>query len=493
MKKENNLYSAFVDNNKNNSPPDKLLVWYYDRMLTPVNLFLWLVAFFTFFKEDYFEFLKKVYNNSITDNLFLSFLIIFSALGSMRIYQSMILAKKDYAKIAACFFDVLTYLFVVVFMSGVFIVKFSDNIKLLYFFYLIISVIGTINYFIFYFLRLDNYKNELDYLIGKRIQLFNFLMLFLMTVIFTIINIMLLNNIANIPIVFFGVIICLLLVLNIIHSGQLAAMPRIILKNDADSPDNVEESLKNSLGRVLKQESIKKIINISNKDIKKTFKNILISRVKKNDIEQIADSLAAEFGYVYEYIFETNDISKLKRVIKSLLNSAFGFGFFGYMNFYSIITYVNDKKVNVGWLKINTLHKCWIYSFIEIFSLPFVIIYQFGIKKFPEICRNAKQMINSQPDIEKNEFELSYFVIYEKYRYDNYGTYAMNLLVNALFHSKTSNIDCSKLILLVREFNTTALSLVRKAGFIEYDPEKKKTEPKEITELKGKGLYFYYE
>lgn len=256
------------------------------------------------------------------------------------------------------------------------------------------------------------------------------------------------------------------------HSRDLTYIPKFILSNkneeDADAP------------------------------------KLRIERMGEKDTGRIVDTLFAEFKYVFEYIFDTTDSVTLKKALRSLVKSCFGFGPLGYMNFYSIKT--NDGELpadEIGLIKIDTMFRCRVYKILEFFIFPAIAVSQFGIGRSLQIYRRSKAVSASQPKLQnKTEFELTYFVIHEKFRGstkkkdkpEKYGTHAMNLLINALFHSeKTNNINCSKLILLIREHNEASLALFeRKIGCTRYSPEDVGYDPLAKNESVGKGIFFQY-
>ena len=163
------------------------------------------------------------------------------------------------------------------------------------------------------------------------------------------------------------------------------------------------------------------------------------------------------------------------------------------MRFYCI----EHKNEAVGWMKIDSKHPCLIYRIPEILSLISLIVSQFSVGKLLEIYTRANEVSESQPKIEKNELELTYFAIHEQHRAADrdkrkyYGATAMTLLTNALIHSKTNNINCRKLILLVREPNQAARTLFEeKIGFKKYKVENPKSDP--LEKIAGKALFFQY-
>jgi ribosomal protein S18 acetylase RimI-like enzyme len=212
-----------------------------------------------------------------------------------------------------------------------------------------------------------------------------------------------------------------------------------------------------------------------------------IGRMNKKDVDRIVCDIIKEFGYVFEYIFNTKDKTILKHSLHSLLTSGFGFGFMGYMNFYAI---KNKENEEVGWMKIDTSHICRIYRICEDFSLPFRLASIFGVFKLHGIAKRSKEVTTLQEPLNDQAFHLTYFVIHEQYRNQKYGTAAINLLINAFFNSKTNNINVSKLIALVREHNQASLSLFRHNGFSEFISEDIKFDP--LEQLQGKGIFLKY-
>lgn len=497
--RENNIYSLIEKNRpKKNVSFDnkKMLDYFYDKTFSYISLSMILTTIFQFIMNENIKLpLNTIKNGSADASILLLFIV--TLFMGIRLFQSIYLAKKDYTSITCYFIDTIIFAAVCLFISFPFLFfkYIYIHIKYVYIIYTIISLIATINFIHLFSVRLKRHRKELDYFIERRIQLFNCIISLLITGIFFIISIMLFNENNNNTsvIIALGTTICISLILNMVHSWRLTAMPKIELHNEADCPHNINLYLTNVLGGVLNQKNQTKISNILKKETN-TFKYLEISRVgEKSDIDKITDSLTIEFSYIFEYIFDTNDPSKLKRVVHSTLTSAFGFGSLGYKNFYLITKNINNsKKEIIGWMKINSLYECWIYKFLEFLWLFITIIFQFGISKSIGICRRAKEIKDSQPSIKRNEFELTYFVIYDQFRNNKYGTYALNLLLNALFHSNTNNINCSKLTLLVREFNNISRTLFNKVGFIVYTPEESVEEPIKIIGTKGKGIFMQY-
>jgi ribosomal protein S18 acetylase RimI-like enzyme len=449
--KEANFYSGMKKSNE-----EKSLGTWYSSILKPP--FIIIAGILIFIVVNYHKIGESIGKND-NDGLLFLLLCIISIVAGIRAYQSFYLAKIDYSTIKIRKRDNLTFAAVYSFLTISLLAGLHDKIILLYAIYTIISTLATLNFWDLFLGRLEKQKNELDYICEKRIQLFNAIVFSIITVLLLFIIIIKALNVYTICVyVLLVSIICVLLLLNILHSHELTYMPKIILCNDNEDKNSCD------------------------------FKKLKISRMNKKDTDQIVNTILKEFKYVFEYIFDTSDEITLKRTLCLLLTSCFGFGFLGYMNFYSIQQSDNDTEI--GLIKINTLHRCLIYKFFELLSLPIVIISQFGIKKLPQIYKRSKEIIDSQPKLQKRtEFELTYFVIYEEFRNDKYGTYAMKLLVNALFHSKTNNINCSQLTMLVREINTASLLLVRNIGFEQYGII---DNPKEIINSNGKGLLFRY-
>lgn len=464
---DDNVYSLTGGvNTKAKVSPDKerLLVWWYDNMLGPVGVFGIFTTFVAINKDVFYKFAEYIKNNSATEKPAILLLLAISVFAGLRLYQSLYLARKYYYSVKAVFLDTITFIAAGCFMSGYAIMHFFDNIEYLFAIYSAFFILGTAN-FVRVFMGLDDPKKNLDYLIGRRVQLINIVTLSIISVICVSITIILFHKINNIIAIYLCLAICALFILNMIHSGQLSATPAILLQNKIHDHDEIERYLRHFLGKVLTEKDINEIVNIAETHIKTTHKYLTIDRIKKNDTDHLSKSIAKEFGYSYEYIFGTNDKQKIERVIRSLLKSAFGFGTLGYMHFYSI----NDSNNNpVGWMHVETSNKYWIYTLLENLCLPFVIIKQFGFSESFKINERKNELKLTQPTVKKKEFRLSYFVIYEQYRNKKYGMSAVNLLLNALFHSRTNNIEANLLTLAIRESNTFSLRLFCKNKCKEY-------------------------
>lgn len=459
MKKEDNFYSGIK---KNETSDGETLGKWYDGILSfPFIIIAVIIIAIIGNYSKISEFLSRNDNNG--DGFLFLLLCIISVFAGIRAYQSFYLAKIDYSALKKYKRDCSTFVAVYIFLTAALLTSLHDDILHLYAIYMLITLIATVNFWDLFLLRLKKEEDKLDYICEKKIQFLNAIVFSILTVSLLLMIIVKKNNMDGTYIyVSFVIIICVLLLLNMLHSHSLTYIPKIILCNDKENNNDPH------------------------------FKKMKICRMNEKDTDQIVDTIIKEFRYIFEYIFDTNDEKTLKRILRRLVTSCFGFGFLGYMNFYSIKQSKDDAKV--GLIKIDTLLKCPIYQVLELFLLPIVIVIsQPNIKKLQQIYKRSKEIVTSQPKLKgKTEFEITYFVIYEEFRNGKYGTCAMNLLVNALLHSKTNNINCSKLTLLVRESNAASLALVKKIGFEPYNPEENIIEPIEITEKQGRGIFFQY-
>ena len=460
LKKAINYYSGIK---RPTISEDETLDFFYKRVLQPI--FILLGVFLSILltqnlSKIYYSIFEK--GNTLDGLLFVSIIFI-SIFALIRAYQSIYLARIDYLTLKKKKFDHITFTAVVIVFSCIeFIVYNYDQITLIFASYTLIACIATINFWTLYSWRLKNQEDEIDYVCEKKIQCLNFIVFCILTISFLLITVLRWFD-YNETSIYIGLssVICILLLINIIHSRELTFIPKIILCNDKDVDDCAG------------------------------MQKLRICRMHKKNAGRIAITLIDEFKYVYEYIFETTDEKILKRIIYHLVKSCHGFGFLGYMHFYSIEQ--NNKKI--GLMKIDTRFKSYIYQSLELLELPIIISTQFGVKKLPIIYKRAKEIISGQPQIQnKKEFELTYFVIYKNFRGRGYGTDAVRLLVNALFHSeKTNNIDCSRLLSLVREKNEASIALFEKnIGCKRILSKTDKNDPLAKNEKIGNSIFFEY-
>ena len=374
------------------------------------------------------------------DSLLVSLAILISLFIIFRTMQSIRLAKKEYKTLPYKPHDSIIFGVVAILLSGGLIktLYYHDSVYcffVYYFFaYSLISLLATGNFISLYH-RLGKGKGGFDYICGMRVQLVNAVIFVILAILFFVMGIIKYNAIQHMEItyVLLSLIICLLLVFNSYHSYALTYFPKIILSNALEVRDA----------------HIGKIINIEKAECK--------------DLKRITVDLITEFGYIYEYIFAEKRHKVLRKYIHILLTSSLGFGKWGHIRFYNI---VNGKRV-VGWMKIDTIHQCWIYTTLEKLLLFIRFTYYLGIRDFYKSMRRAKKIIEEQPQINKDTFVLSYIVIRQQYRKMNYGCSAVELLKNAFFHSQTNNINVKKMSLLVRSDNIASMTLFRKLGFKE--------------------------
>lgn len=388
------------------------------------------------------------------DKLLFILSIVILVFSIIRAIQSIVLAKIDYNNLSYKKHDsIILFAVSALLTSGGLITILSCSFALFFFTYAVISLLAVLN-FISLYKRIYQERSGFDYVCEMRIQLINTYVFIALTVLFFAIGLIKYNAVPyeRIISVTLSIIICILLALNIYHSYALTYYPKIILSNALDALNPNSEAI------------------------------IRIERAESNDTKRIAIDITNEFGYIFEDVFSEKRHKVLRNYIYILLTSSLGFGYWGHMRFYNVI---NDKGVKVGWIKIDTIHHCWIYTILEGLLLFIRFSYYLGLRNLYKVIRRAKSIADDQPQINNDTFVLSYIVIKEPYRQMQYGYATINLLKNAFFYSQTNNINVKKLSVLVRPDNIASIALFRKSRFREHYL---------VSEISSKGkIIFQYE
>lgn len=423
---DKNYYSGLSKSNLNPT-----LGEYYND--SPKHFYIVLMTIVALCLPPSLDDLLKSWNEN---KLLLSSSIIILILALYRAFQALALARIDYEYLSAKKYDNIIFSAVTLLLvTGGLVTLLYINIAYYFFTYSFISLLATIN-FISLYKRIYEERSRFDYLSEIRIQLFNASAFLLLTILFCVIGIIKYLSIPNMDYVYIALSfpVCLLLILNIYHSHALTYYPKIILSNELDVTNT-------NIGQIIK-----------------------IQRAEPNDMKRIAVELTNEFGYVFERIFAEDRVKVLRKYVYTLLTSSFGFGDWGYMRFYNI---VNKDGIKVGWMRIDTMYSCWIYTILERIILLIRFSHYLGIVNLYKVAYRAQNILKEQPKVDKDTFVLSYIVIRKPYRQMEYGYYAVELLKNAFFNSQTNNINVKRLSLLVRPYNTASIALFRKSKFKE--------------------------
>jgi ribosomal protein S18 acetylase RimI-like enzyme len=403
-------------------------------------------------------------------------LVLLSFVAGLRLFQSLLLAKRDYVNVAHDFGDIVTFVLIALFTGGVFGSVFghaalmfgSTNSQLVVLYlYTVCAFGGAVNFYRLRF-RLRNQPDRVDYPTESYIQTVNI-------AVFTFVAICLAyatvevqrNGPTNVAFVAIS-LTYIPLIFDMVHSSQLTYLPKFLLRNDLDSPKRRIAKFREQFRRTAAELSDEEVLRFIGRDVHDI--KIQTVRVTRHDAGEIADHLANEFGYVFECIFGSTDRKRIREALVRLLTAAGGLGSFGFMSFYAIEHIVSKRERHrIGFAKIDSSKGCWIYRIAEIWTLGFTLMRLFGVTRLPGILRRARQMARLQPEATPNEIRLTYLLIHPDHRRRGFSAAFLTMLANALIHTDTGDIAADRITLVVREHNTAARRLFESEGFVPLD------------------------
>lgn len=458
---------------------------FYEALLKPNTLLLTVSGYVALvLKDNIVKYFSDAFAGEQKAILVLSLLTV-SIAGTLRAYQSLFLAKRDYPDLEYGWKHILTFGAILVFTISPALL--DQNPMWLMIVFALCAALGTKNFFGLYQRDIPARSEKYDYPIERRIQLFN-------TIAFAILTLDLCLGAYSlyaaptptlITYLTIGLAVVLLL-FNMAHSGQLSFLPKFLFKNDPDKPSQRIEHYRKLFWRastgLTDQEVLAKIKGVSEKE----FRPIKTARARLNQVDLIVSHLCIEFGYVYEYVFASNDPEETKKVLTWLVTSGSGLGPLGYQNFYILRS---DEK-NLGFFRIDTSHDVWIYDILASLSLSIKFVREFGVKRVLKIRQRLRALQRTQPAPDPKELRLTYIVVFPEYRRQGIGEISLDLLVAALLRTVTNDIIVDKMSLFVREKNVGALQLFKKLGFTENrDVRWDDIDPLQGDERVGRALY----
>jgi ribosomal protein S18 acetylase RimI-like enzyme len=449
---------------------------FYDTLLKPHIILLTLLAFFGALNRDLPDVLRRI-GMGDREAVFHVLLLLLSVIAGLRLFQSLYLAKRDYAHVENDFSDIAAFIAIALFSGGVFgvaggffafILGLSHSQLVVLVIYTFCAFAGTVNFFRLLRYRLPEQGETIDQPVEARIQLVNVLVFGYSTIALAYAAYELYRHGQPTQAAYLAVVSTYLpLAFNMAHSGQLTYLPKFLFKNDPDSPKVRVALFRQHFSRSSAGLSDEEVLRLIGRDVPPRDHRIRTVRATKKEVPEIAEWLASEFGYVFEYIFATTDGAIIRSALTRLLTVAGGLGSFGYMSFYAV-THVLAKhdKVRIGYAKLDGNRTCWIYRFAEKFALLASFAWRFGLFRLPGILRRANQMARLQPEPGRGEIRLTYLFIRPEFRGKGFGAAFLIMLANALLHNITDDLVVDRLTLIVREHNVAARSLFEKAGFL---------------------------
>lgn len=465
-----NRYSTIRVAPENPTGKTTSVATFYDNLTKPASITILIVGVFAALHKEgriveHLKNLRGVQHDSI---LYLLMLVLTFIVG-IRIVQSLYLAKRDYEHIEGKFSDILVFVVVIFFTCGAIlrIGILPEPGSVTVWIYSALALFGTFNFLYIYKSRLVKFDPRGDYEFERRIQLVNVLVFLVLTLTLFASWFFLAENLDQRWIAYLLIGLNFpLLVLNILHSGELSLRPKFLFHNGPDDPKRIIPEEMTAI-RVLDEDEAR---GISEKILNKwpvRYMSLDLTRAYPTDAPLIAKHLVAEFGYVFRYLLKDDDRDVLERFLTALLKVGGGFGPFGVYNFY-FIRDVSDPKapIRVGLAGFSHGGYKLLYQCVQAFG--------FALRVLPTVSKNpcrwvmigarALKLLRSQTSPGNREVHLNYLVVFPDHRRRNISINFLRMLKNAL-REGTNAIDCDYLCLRVRSDNDRARGAFKKCGF----------------------------
>ncbi len=417
-------------------------------------------------------------------------ILVLTVICGLRAYQSIFLAKKDYKGIWGSFLDVITFLLVLLFTSGVLPLLFANRLDNLLLIYAGIAFVMLVNFLSLRFYRLRKARDTLDLPLEHRIQSVNAITFAILTIALMYAWFALRNGGALVggdPLIHchwaigIGIVA---VVLNIIHSHELSYVPKLLLRNSPDAPLKKIGWYRYLFWREAARINDAEILQRCCGAAKVSFIALTTQRATRSEVPEIATQLLKEFHYIFGTIFQTSNRVVLNSRLNRVLLSCGGFGEFGYRNF--IVIRRNGEST--GFFYVKTEHRTLLYDTLRAVSLILQFSWIDGPRRSFRYLRAARQVQQSQPEAAHRQICLQYLVIYPKHRRKGIAGAVLELLIGGLVLTSTNGINADKIVLTVRERNSKAIQLFRNLGFRESSATVNHKEPHQLAEAAGKPI-----
>lgn len=437
---------------------------FYEGLTRPASVVTVLFAYLALINKDdiIFHLTRAVEGDS--ESLGHLSLLLLSLMAGLRVVQSLLLAKRDYAHLEHGIVDLGIFICVLLFASGGVLYLAKDNYPAILLIYTTLAFVGAGNFVRLWGWHIPSDNDSFDYPIERRIQALNAL-------IFSILALLLAwtthssfrsGGTLGPEMTWTAAIGIILLIVNMLHSEQLTLLPKFLLKNDVLSDVGLRSALQEGLSLQLPRDVDLNALRALLGNHLVGLPSISTVRVAKSDVTHISNVLVKEFGYVFEYIFGTNDIATLSRTLRSLLLAAGGLGRFGYLSFYWVL---DESGARVALVKFDTNSSNWIYRFIETVEVPVRLVLALHTVRLISLKRRFAAALTGQHSPKPKEVILTYFVTLPGFRRKGYARAAMHLFQSACLYAFTNDIVADKITLFVRSTNRAARKLFTAAGF----------------------------
>lgn len=467
-----NLYSTIRKQPAYKPADGYSMLAFYDGLLKPHAVLLTIIGYLGLAAKNALESASKAAQGDIAAIVYLLILPL-SILAWLRVIQSLQLARRDYPHLRSGVMDIIVFVFLLLFTTGVisapFALKSQELLRIpeitllgtLLAIYAACSLAGAAN-FLYLYLRIPDVE-EYDCPVEQRIQFVNTAIFACLTAALGWAAYLLLLREDYSKQVLCALIgsTWLLLILNLFHSEQLSLLSKFLLHNKPDEPKNQLASFKKAFPRAAKGMKDEDILKAVFPGDAAAFKSVKTVRASSSDAETIAGELVCEFGYIFAYLFNTQDQRRLQRAVALLVRISSGFGALGYMRYYFIVS--EGRKV--GLIKIDTHQSCGIRRLPEPLLLPIRLALALRTFRLIGILQRTSQLTAHQRLTRSKELRLSHLIIFQEFRKQGYGQATVTMLVSALLRSVTNEIEADRITLFVREKNTAAIRLFENTGF----------------------------
>lgn len=442
--------------------PTFFLSSFYEKMLQPDKLLTVILAqIATMWNQVAAGLLQHVWNGNEKALLYL-LLIVFTFVTGARVMQSFYLASRDYQTLQSKPRDILYFLAAIGFTAGgTFWVVPFDKPEWVALWYLFLALIGLTNFYDLYNRRLPKRLKQIDYVIETRIQAVNVL---------TFVHITAAMACTFVAAKWFPQWMALsyaavastfpTLIVNILHSGQLTFMPKFLISNAPDAPDQVIKRFRAQFPATAQSWTDEGLRSDLLRKECASYQPVELIRAEREMARQIATLLSAEFGYVYRHILGTENAEILHKALLHMLTMLGGFGSLGFTRFYAVM---NENSV-VGFVKLDCSTECVIYRILEPFAMILRLGPLVGWRALLRVYRNSKAILAVQPVVTDHEVCLAYLIIDREQRSKGIGTSVVRLLRNAI-KDQANDIIATRITALVRKENAAALAMFTREGF----------------------------
>jgi ribosomal protein S18 acetylase RimI-like enzyme/uncharacterized membrane protein len=187
---------------------------------------------------------------------------------------------------------------------------------------------------------------------------------------------------------------------------------------------------------------------------------VIIRQAEREDVLELCDHFIRHFGYYYTAIFDTS-IRLAKRIIKRILLANWGRHAFGYREFN--VACDNETGSIVGLCMLKTKQSSYSFSIVAgVFFSALVVLWYIGIVGFIRTIRNLRTHKPAMPPIAADELRIVYIAVNSQAQRRKIGSQIVDYAF-AIARSRKKRV----VTLEVREANKSARQFFKLQGFVE--------------------------